>query len=184
MRIALLFQLYFAFAVGFGEKAELAGFPFLDALVTLGCLTLLDWVATGQIEGLLFNMVDPEPRVIICSGPLPQKLHCPPRQPSPPSPARFLQFDVPVAALDAAELGFAVRAGYPRFHRFSHLGSRKPWRRRFNACLMYVRHTYGTYSETITNSMLKMAGNEILTFDKQPSLGRLTSALQVYLCPI
>ena len=32
--------------------------------------------------------------------------------------------------------------------------------------------------------MLKMAGNEILTFDKQPSLGRLTSALQVYLCPI
>ena len=49
---------------------------------------------------------------------------------------------------------------------------------------MYVRHTYGTYSETITNSMLKMAGNEILTFDKQPSLGRLTSALQVYLCPI
>ena len=36
----------------------------------------------------------------------------------------------------------------------------------------------------ITNSMLKMAGNEILTFDKQPSLGLLTSALQVYLCPI
>ena len=32
MRIALLFQLYFAFAVGFGEKAE------LGALVTLGCL--------------------------------------------------------------------------------------------------------------------------------------------------
>ena len=29
-----------------------------------------------------------------------------------------------------------------------------------------------------------MAGNEILTFDKQPSLGLLTSALQVYLCPI
>ena len=43
---------------------------------------------------------------------------------------------------------------------------------------------YGTYSETITNSMLKMAGNEILTFDKQPSLGLLTSALQVSLCPI
>ena len=36
----------------------------------------------------------------------------------------------------------------------------------------------------ITNSMLKMAGNEILTFDKQPSLGLLTSALQVSLCPI
>ena len=38
MRIALLFQLYFAFAVGFGEKAELGDFPFPDALVTLGCL--------------------------------------------------------------------------------------------------------------------------------------------------
>ena len=47
---------------------------------------------------------------------------------------------------------------------------------------MYKLHS--TYSETTTNSMLKMAGNEILTFDKQPSLGLLTSALQVYLCPI
>ena len=36
----------------------------------------------------------------------------------------------------------------------------------------------------ITNSMLKMAGNEILKIDKQHSLGLLTSALQVYLCPI
>ena len=49
---------------------------------------------------------------------------------------------------------------------------------------MCVRHTFSTNSEMMTNSMLKMAGNEILTFDKQPSLGLLTSALQVYLCPI
>ena len=125
MRIALLFQLYFAFAVGFGEKAELGDFPFPDALVTLGCLTLLDWVSFDQIEGLLFSMVDPEPRVIICSGPLPPKLHCPPRQPSPPPSA--------------------VCPRYPRFHLFSHLGSRKPWRRRFNALLCHFSKVCSTY---------------------------------------
>ena len=38
VRAVHLLLLYFAFAVSFGEKAELADFPFPDALVTLGCL--------------------------------------------------------------------------------------------------------------------------------------------------